>query len=563
MAPSRVPPPTVESVLGNVRLMLGRIDRDPAPGHHALAVWPEGLDRRHLADMSLGSRTRNCLLEANLFSGSATVTLLDLMLPNFGRRSLHELLVEVERFLGALLDHPGVYVPAAAAPQGEAPASERRRRTGTVRRNAPLEQGPVSCGSEPIADARARVKAVVAAMSPAVRIVAVSRVLGKPRAGLGVVGRRLGVARARVRELEAIVERRVRLAVASDAPLAVSILKRRLDHVVGERAFRRNLDTLLGRGGGLADRLLRKALVDRMGYVGTCGVYVDDEARTVMETLRGHAREHADDAGLVAESDLLALLPDQDWRRHWPVLRGQAGLHPMHGQVGVRRNGKARVKAALLSIGRPATRQEVAGVCGLTVAYTGNCLSELPSVVRATKEHWALGAWVDGAYESIPKEIVRRIREDGGATATERLLAELPARFGVARGSVCSYLNTRRFVVRDGLASLADARSVETRGVGRPRPTGETRTGRPTGPSACTGAISRVSASRGFRPSFAKALGCEPEGGMRVRIDNLRRCGELSVHWRLSSITGASLGPRRPRASGPWHRSRRVGARQP
>lgn len=47
---------------------------------------------------------------------------MDLMLPNFGRRSLRELLVEVERFLGAMLDHADAYVPAADSAHGPAPA---------------------------------------------------------------------------------------------------------------------------------------------------------------------------------------------------------------------------------------------------------------------------------------------------------------------------------------------------------------------------------------------------------------------------------------------------------
>lgn len=530
----------MESVLGNVRLLLGRIDKDPVPDLHSLAVWPEGLDRGHLADMSLATRTRNCLLEAELFSGTAAVTVLDLMLPNFGPRSLRELLVEVERFLGAMLDHPDAYVPAAASAQGPAPAGEPGRRAVSVGGTAPAERGS-SSGLGPVADARARVNAVVAAMSPALRIVAASRVLEEPQAGLGAVAKRLGVPRARVRELEAVVHRRVRLAVARDVPLAASILKRRLGHVVGEGVLRRHLDTALGGGDVLADRLLRKALVERMGYVPAGAADVDDEARAVIETLREYAREHADDAGLVEESELLALLPGRGWRGDWQFLLGAAGLHPMHGRLAMRRNGKARAKAALLSIGRPATRAEVADVCGLSVARTGACLSELRSVVRAGKEHWALDAWVERAYESIPREIVRRILEDGGATAAERLLADLPVRFGVRRDSVGKYLNTTRFVVRDGRVGLADVGSIKLRTL-EAAAHGHDADGAPYWIFRVDRRHLKGFSVTGLPPEFAKALGCEPQRGTRVRVDNLRICGELSVHWRLSSTSGASLG---------------------
>ena len=46
----------------------------------------------------------------------------------------------------------------------------------------------------------------------------------------------------------------------------------------------------------------------------------------------------------------------------------------------------------------------------------------------------------------------------------------------------------------------------------------------------------------GVPPEFAKALGCAPDAGERVRIDNLPDCAELSIRWPLASTTGASLG---------------------
>ena len=43
-------------------------------------------------------------------------------------------------------------------------------------------------------------------------------------------------------------------------------------------------------------------------------------------------------------------------------------------------------------------------------------------------------------------------------------------------------------------------------------------------------------------PEIAKALGCAPDSGERVRIANLPECRELSIRWPLASPTGASLG---------------------
>ena len=46
----------------------------------------------------------------------------------------------------------------------------------------------------------------------------------------------------------------------------------------------------------------------------------------------------------------------------------------------------------------------------------------------------------------------------------------------------------------------------------------------------------------GIPPEFARALGCAPDAGERVQIENLPDCRDLSINWRLASNTGASLG---------------------
>ena len=46
----------------------------------------------------------------------------------------------------------------------------------------------------------------------------------------------------------------------------------------------------------------------------------------------------------------------------------------------------------------------------------------------------------------------------------------------------------------------------------------------------------------GVPPEFAKALGCDPDGGTHARIENLPLCRDLSVRWPVATTTGASLG---------------------
>ena len=546
-SPTSRPAPNaaVAEVLGNVRRLLRLLDAGPASRNDwdyrfaalAAVVWPEGLDRRHLADMPLGRRTRNCLDDAGLLSGTAAIATGDLLLPNFGKRTYRDMLVAIERLLGLFADYPAAWVSKGMS--RELFELARRTERGQI---APVELAKFDAGLRSAVELlRARLDAVVAAMSPGQRTAVGCRLLEEPQPTFAEIGRRLGVTGSRAQQLHSIVERSARRAAGDEAAFAAAILGSRLGHVVGEEALRRQLGTVAGRGEGVAERLLRKALLERMGYVLAGGAYLDDEARVLIGRVRARAHDRADDAGLVDESGLLALLPDGDWHKHWRALRDHAGLHALHGRLAIRRDGGARAKAALLSLGRPATREEIAGVCGLTGADAVRRLSQLPSVVRATKRHWALAAWVDEDYRGIAGEIVRRIREDGGATATARVLAELPARFGVTASSVRTFLGTRRFVVRRGRVRLADPRSVR---LGPPGAVahGRDADGAPYWTFRVRPRLLAGFSVTGFPPEFAKALGCGPDGAAPVSVDNLPECRELSVRWRLASTTGASLG---------------------
>ena len=535
----------VERVLENVRRLARLMDAGPKSRNgweYRLAgmgagVWPEGLDRRHLAGMPLAVRTRNCLRDAGLLSGTAGFATSDLLLPNFGKRSYRDLLVGIGRFLEALVEDPASLVPAVMSP--ELAELARRAQTG---RATPMElaRSTAALGTA-VAILRVRLETAVGAMSPGQRAVAGWRLLEEPRPTFAEMGRRLGVSASRAQQLHAAVDRRVSVAVELEAPLAVAVLKAQLGHVVEEDALGRRLDTALGGGDGLADRLLRAALLARLDYALARGAFLDDEARAVIGKVRAEAWARADDAGLVDEPELAALLPGPDWRGHWRMVRDRAGLHALHGRLAVRDDGAARAKAALLWLGRPATRDEIAGVCGLRVGEVVRCLSELRSVVRASKRHWAPAAWVEREYGGIAAEIVRCIREDGGATATARVLAELPARFGVTESSVRTFLKTRRFVVRRGRVRLADPRSVKLRPLAAAAH-GRDADGAPYWTFRVRPQMLEGYSVTGFPAEFAKALGCDPDGWALAVIDNLPECRELSVRWRLTSTSGASVG---------------------
>ena len=395
-------------------------------------------------------------------------------------------------------------------------------------------RGPISVAVE-------RLETTLLAMTPARQIVVEHRLLREPKTTLEKVGSLVGVTRERIRQLQVKLEPRIAQAMGPEMRLVASVLREELDPIVEEQVFDRRIDSTLGAGTGSAERLFRQAVIAEMGYSRKQGTYMDDQAQSVIARIRSQARGLVDDAGLVDEPSLRAVLPNEDWQRHWLLLLGHTGLHHLHGSLALRNSAKARAKSALLSIGRAATREDIAAVCGLSATQVSGAFSNIPSVIRASKDGWALAEWVDDEYEGIVAEIIQRIEEDGGSTTSKRLLTELPEKFDVSAKSVYAYMQTPRFLIRDGRVSLANVSSLQL------RPLDDTIHGRdangaPYWTFAVESRFFEGYSVTGVPPEFAKALGCEPDGGTYARIENLPNCHDLSVRWRVATTTGASMG---------------------
>ena len=222
-------------------------------------------------------------------------------------------------------------------------------------------------------------------------------------------------------------------------------------------------------------------------------------------------------------------------------MRKHCGLKELFGVFSIRDSDKACVKAALLSIGRPATRQEIAQVCGFSENQAGSHLSVIPSVCKADKAQWGLRKWIDDEYAGIVGEIIQRIEEGGGATTTKRLLEELPGKFGVTASSVRAYMNTPKFAVRDGSISIASKSAVRLRELDDVID-GRDHCDAPYWTFPVEARFLNGYSATGVPPEFAQALGCDPDGRTRLRIENLPDCPGISLSWPLASTTGASLG---------------------
>ena len=545
-------------------------------------VWPAGLDRSVLKNLSLGVRTRNCLLAEQLMEGDSPLTVQELLrLPNFGLKSLTDLLLMTEDFLeqcargentdlsqarqaspnGLSADASLTSWARAAALLGELLATAAELHEAETLADGLNERTRRLAGMMGIADEIEAIKIdemtegtsglvsagwsdlerMIDAATDTERRIIEQRLLRTPPRTLEDVGSEAGVTRERIRQIQVRVEKKIRSALGAGLPVIAPMLKEELGHLISRGELETRIETLLPKQQGVAKKLFERALIDGMGLTLDHGMYLDERARRELEQIRSATRRLADDVGLVDADRVAESFPSPEWQRWWPWMRERCGLSDLFGSPSIRDTGKARVKAALMSIGRPATREEIADVCGFEMNKAGSHLSVIRSVIKADKDRWGLKEWVDDEYDGIVGEIVQRIEEEGGITTTERLLRELPEKFGVSPVSVRAYLQTAKFVVRDGWVSLASKSSIQLRALDAVVD-GRDQDGAPYWIFVVQARFFDGYSVTGVPPEFANALGCEPDAGEDVQIENLPQCRELSLRWPLASTTGASLG---------------------
>lgn len=393
-------------------------------------------------------------------------------------------------------------------------------------------------------DVLARLLPATDAMSEAERLIAHERLFASspqtPRT-LQQLGDRIGVSRERVRQIEARLKRRLARDIKPPLRALAAAVGRRLGPAASEAEFQAWTRSLFDHAPASCANLATAMLRSELGYSCEDGVCLSAEAIAVVERLRSAAGSHADPEGLIDEPELRGELPDEGWTKHWPTLIGRCGFHRIAGQLALRDTQKALVKATLIAIGAPATRDEIAEASGVRAAAVGSQLSAISGVVRADKRRWALAEWVDEEYAGIAAEIIQRIENDGGSTPLNRLLRELPRRFGVSETSVRAYAGAPRFAIEGGFVRLADEASIRLRPLGDVID-GRDERGAPWWAFEVEDRYFEGYSLPGFPPELAVALGCDPGGSASATIVNLPGRRDLSVIWRLTSLAGASLG---------------------
>lgn len=287
------------------------------------------------------------------------------------------------------------------------------------------------------------------------------RVLARPPDTLAKVGDRLRVTKERVRQIHAKLTGRIAIHFGTELRMISSFLRTQLGAIVREHDVDSRINGLIADDGTAGVALARHVLKSRLRYSRTMnGVCLDESAYVIVERLQRAAPSFVED-GIIDQAGLKTLLPDVEWERHWALLLQCCGFHEVFGFLALRVSERTRTKAALLAIGTPATREEIGELCGLDPAKIGSYLSSFPNVVRADKSRWGLSEWIDDEYEGIEAEIIQRIEEGGGVTTTNRLVKELPEKFGVSPSSVNAYLQSPKFVLdANGHVTLAGVSPV-------------------------------------------------------------------------------------------------------
>ncbi len=372
------------------------------------------------------------------------------------------------------------------------------------------------------------------------------RIMSPSRVSYRELGQMLDLSGERVRQMTKSLTRSFESKIGSNLEIMASLLREQIPPILSENELEEHIssifsDPVVGEYSAKSQDLACCFLQERLGFSPLEGLCLNEAALDVLDVLRRESRNLADDAGLVQESALREHLPSASWEQYWDLLVSLCDFHRLGGFLALRNSRRARAKAALLEIGRPATRDEIAELCGLDPGRVVSHLSVLESVVRADKVRWGLVEWIEDEYEGIAAEIIQRIHEDNGATRLERILEELPRQFGVSEFSVRSFVGTPRFVLRDGLVSLADTSSIVLRPLSDVLH-GYTAAGFPYWCFEVEDRFFKGYSVPGFPPEIAAALGCEPDGNIRVQVSSPPGCRRLSVNWPLASVGGLSLG---------------------
>ena len=541
-------------------------------GHRPLpnyVVIPAGIDLSELVRYPLQPRTAKVLRKEGLLKGSNGLSVRELMsFRNFGIVSLLDLMCVAELALAdrvsndntrpveqtsewdGMVDLLDRLLSAAnefygATTVGEALRLDLSRLASTIGITPALDSFAIrdlTKGRRITDTITERLTVLLASTTPRERLIFERRVFVDTPQRLEELGQLVEVSRQRVGQIEKRLQQTVEMRVGTEIDIVAALLGEQMRPIMDAV----ELDTLIskmftGSEEKLAVDIAVWMVKSHLNYSCVDGICLNEAALDIVRSLQEVANKTADDMGLLDEKALRDPLPSDEWNDFFPQLIERCEFHQIGSCLALRDTVGARVKAALIEIGRIATTEEIASMSGIDSAQIGSQLSRIPTIARADKTRWGLAEWIEDEYEGVTEEIIQRINEDGGATPLERLVEEIPRLFGVSEASVQISVGTPQFVLQDGYVSMADESSITLRNL-HDIIDGRTANGDPYWTFLVEDRYFNGHSLARFPPELAKELGCEPNSKIRVFVAYPIGCGELSVSWRLASATGVSLG---------------------
>ncbi|WP_419839885.1 hypothetical protein [Candidatus Poriferisodalis sp.] len=396
-----------------------------------------------------------------------------------------------------------------------------------------------------IRDATSAVRQLIAEANDVDVIVLKNRIAAAEPATLAEIGRWVRRTGERVRGIESKLRSRIDEALGPFLGQVISPLTDWLGDFADDERLRGAIAALTGGADDLAGRIISRRLMVELGYQDNGGIWTSRRAVAAARQLAALAREFSDDFGCVAEERLRRSELGQRWSDDWAEMLSVAGLTRVCGVLVLASTRRAQVAAALMSIGRPATKAEIEDRLRPEIEgpmfRVDAVLAGMGGVVRASKTTWGFDDWVDDVYEGIPAEIRQRINEDGGSTRLSRLLDEIPRLFGVKEASVRAYVETPAFVVEhEWVREATHAPTVQ--GVIDDIADAVTAAGEPVWTFAVEDRFLHGYSLTNVPPEVSVALGAGFGRKASAAVKSPAGCPAVSVIWRKTSIHGPEIG---------------------
>ena len=364
----------------------------------------------------------------------------------------------------------------------------------------------------------------------------------RPRT-LDALGNQFEVTRERIRQIQNSIERRIQSAIGNELKVLSIVAKLELGEILKREDFDKSVEKIfpVGEMEYNAERT-RKLIIAEARYKIRNDVYISTHASDVANKMASHARKIADQVALVDEAKLREEFNQPMVSQNWDLLCQVCGFHRLSGRIGLRQSGVARVKAAIQSIGRPATVDEISKATGIVAdKLLRTIITNNSYFVRSDKKCWGLRESIPKVYRGISMMIKARIEADGGSSSVSQILEEFPVQYGVKKISVNAYAHTMQYKIDGDRISVANIDDLVLRPFDQVI-TGRDSRGYPYWTFPVAEPYFRGYSILGVPAEIAKALGCKPNDRLDVRVASPPHSRDLSLIWRLDSTTGASLG---------------------